>query len=300
MSAKASERESYAPEEVVVAYHERTKHHFHRFAASLGYMDWATQPDPFRRYAGADLVRLPLPKAGRPLPYWQLYAIGTVPPEPLSAGVGLPLLPVRTVSDGVEAIPRDDVVACARTPRAGISIRPRGMPFCPRSSGSATRPPCTTTLRGSTLSNGERFSTRSGGPSSSRPSLTDRSSWVCRRSIGGKPGSTVSARSGTASTMSDTRLPPCASRRQLSAGDWCSSTASGTASSLASLGLGRDEDFGEAEREEPELLALIAPELSSTRSTRLERGDGGGRWCALAGQGQHAEPRTQHRVACDR
>lgn len=71
-------------EEVVVAYHERTKHHFHRFAASLGYMDWATQPDPFRRYAGADLVRLPLPTAGRLLPYWQFYAIGTVPPEPLS------------------------------------------------------------------------------------------------------------------------------------------------------------------------------------------------------------------------
>ena len=73
-----------SPEQVVVAYHERTKHHFHRFAASLGYMDWATQPNPFRRYAGADLVRLPLPKAGRPLPYWQLYAMGTVPPEPLS------------------------------------------------------------------------------------------------------------------------------------------------------------------------------------------------------------------------
>ncbi|UUZ68430.1 hypothetical protein LP416_30575 [Polaromonas sp. P2-4] len=73
-----------SPEEGVVAYHERTKHHFHRYAASLGYMDWATQPDPFRRYAGADLVRLPLPKAGRPLPYWQLYASATVPPVPLS------------------------------------------------------------------------------------------------------------------------------------------------------------------------------------------------------------------------
>ncbi|WP_202813904.1 SagB/ThcOx family dehydrogenase [Thiobacillus denitrificans] len=71
-------------ETVVVAYHERTKHHFHRYAAALGYMDWATQPDPFRRYAGADLVRLPLPKAGCPLPYWQLYASATVPPVPLS------------------------------------------------------------------------------------------------------------------------------------------------------------------------------------------------------------------------
>ena len=73
-----------SPEEGVVAYHERTKHHFHRYAAAQGYMDWATQPDPFRRYAGADLVRLPLPKAGRPLPYWQLYVRETVPPAPLS------------------------------------------------------------------------------------------------------------------------------------------------------------------------------------------------------------------------
>ncbi len=71
-------------EEIVVAYHERTKHRFNRYAASLGYMDWATQPDPFRRYAGADLVHLPLPKAGRPLPYWQLYASAAVPTMPLS------------------------------------------------------------------------------------------------------------------------------------------------------------------------------------------------------------------------
>jgi SagB-type dehydrogenase family enzyme len=84
----ASPEDSFGPntssEEVVVAYHERTKHHFHRYAASPGYMDWATQPDPFRRYQGADLVRLPLPKPGGPLPYWQLYARGEVSSEPLS------------------------------------------------------------------------------------------------------------------------------------------------------------------------------------------------------------------------
>lgn len=71
-------------EEIVVAYHERTKHHVQRYAAALGYMDWATQPDPFRRYAGADLVRLPLPKAGKPLPYWKLYTSESMPPMPLS------------------------------------------------------------------------------------------------------------------------------------------------------------------------------------------------------------------------
>ena len=36
--------------ETVFTYHEQTKHHFHRYARSLGYMDWATQPHPFRHY----------------------------------------------------------------------------------------------------------------------------------------------------------------------------------------------------------------------------------------------------------
>ena len=69
-----------SPEAVVMAYHERTKHYFHRYAASPGYLDWATQPDPFRRYPGADLVQLLLPKKGHPLPYWQLYS-----PEPMAS-----------------------------------------------------------------------------------------------------------------------------------------------------------------------------------------------------------------------
>jgi SagB-type dehydrogenase family enzyme len=43
---------------MVHRYHDATKHHFHRFARSLGYLDWATQPDPFRRYVGAPEVAL--------------------------------------------------------------------------------------------------------------------------------------------------------------------------------------------------------------------------------------------------
>jgi SagB-type dehydrogenase family enzyme len=72
------------PEEVVVAYHERTKHHYHRYAASPGHMDWATQPNPFRRYEGAQLVRLPLSDAARTLSYWQMYVPDSVAPMPLS------------------------------------------------------------------------------------------------------------------------------------------------------------------------------------------------------------------------
>ena len=81
--ASSADRDLSA-EQVVVAYHERTKHHYHRYAASLGYMDWAKQPDPFRRYDGAPLVRLPLPEEGRALPFWQLYVADNVVPAPLS------------------------------------------------------------------------------------------------------------------------------------------------------------------------------------------------------------------------
>jgi SagB-type dehydrogenase family enzyme len=72
-----------AAHETVIAYHERTKHHVHRFAASPGYLDWDTQPDPFRRYEGADLARLPLPPPAPSVAYWQLYLPGAVAPQPL-------------------------------------------------------------------------------------------------------------------------------------------------------------------------------------------------------------------------
>jgi len=73
-----------SPAEIVVAYHERTKHQLRRYARSLGYMDWENQPDPFRRYEGAPVVRLPLAQTAHPLPYWRLYVPELVAPEPLS------------------------------------------------------------------------------------------------------------------------------------------------------------------------------------------------------------------------
>src|SRR6266853_1674155 len=84
VSPDRSQASSLSAEELVVAYHERTKHHYHRFAASVGYMDWATQPDPFRRYEGASLVRLPFPEMGQARPYWQLYVADSMEPAPLS------------------------------------------------------------------------------------------------------------------------------------------------------------------------------------------------------------------------
>ena len=73
--------------EAVMRYHERTKHHLNRFAPGPGQLDWANQPDPFRRYAGARLTRLPILKADEePLSpaYESLYAPGAVASAPLS------------------------------------------------------------------------------------------------------------------------------------------------------------------------------------------------------------------------
>ena len=61
-AATSTERLSTDPVDRVIAYHVRTKHHFNRYARSLGYLDWANQPNPFRRFDGAELVRLPLLK----------------------------------------------------------------------------------------------------------------------------------------------------------------------------------------------------------------------------------------------
>jgi len=56
----AAESASADPVDRVIRYHVQTKHHFNRYARALGYLDWANQPDPFRRFEGAPLVSLPL------------------------------------------------------------------------------------------------------------------------------------------------------------------------------------------------------------------------------------------------
>lgn len=50
------------PVDLVIRYHIQTKHRFNRYARSLGFLDWANQPDPFRRFEGAELIFLPLLK----------------------------------------------------------------------------------------------------------------------------------------------------------------------------------------------------------------------------------------------
>ncbi len=72
--------------EEVIEYHQTTKHSFQRYARGPGYLDWATQPDPFRRYHDAQLIRLDRDTSELPDPlYDEVYAWGRIPAAPFNA-----------------------------------------------------------------------------------------------------------------------------------------------------------------------------------------------------------------------
>jgi SagB-type dehydrogenase family enzyme len=68
--------------DTIFAYHQATKHQYSRFADGPGHLDWATQPDPFRRYVGAPLIKLARVPPGDKPPYAAGFFIGHVPPAP--------------------------------------------------------------------------------------------------------------------------------------------------------------------------------------------------------------------------
>lgn len=83
----AVEPVSSDPVDQVIRYHIQTKHHFNRYARSMGFLDWANQPDPFRRFAGTELIPLPLLKpdeAPTSPAYDAIYRQGAVPSQPVT------------------------------------------------------------------------------------------------------------------------------------------------------------------------------------------------------------------------
>ena len=87
MNSESTLFETPPPLDQVNQYHQRTKHQFNRYARSLGYLDWANQPNPFRRFDGAPVVPLPLlsldDEPASP-PYDSLFAPGSVPSQPVT------------------------------------------------------------------------------------------------------------------------------------------------------------------------------------------------------------------------
>ena len=75
------------PDEIsqVAAYHQATKHSYHRSARGPGHLDWNNQPDPFRRYCGAELIYLPAIVRDASPPYHRIFQPRSIPSVPVTA-----------------------------------------------------------------------------------------------------------------------------------------------------------------------------------------------------------------------
>ena len=272
------------PEKVVVAYHERTKHHFHRYAASPGYMDWATQPDPFRRYQGAELVRLPLAKPGRPLPYWQLYALGDVSSERLSLE-SISLFFRYALSLTAWKRFRDTTWSLRANPSSGNLHPTEGYAVLPAIDRLGDAPavyhyaPKEHALERRVILDAKAWSELCAP-------FPEGSFLVCLSSVHWREAWKYGERAfrycqhDAGHALATLRIAAAALGWGLVLLDGISDRA------IAALfGLSRGDDYGTAEREEPELLALVTPGLPSTSPRHLSgltAGSVGAQWYGRA------------------
>lgn len=242
--------------ETVVAYHERTKHHFQRFAASLGYLDWATQPNPFRRYEGADVVPLPMPQAGPALRYWQIYVVGMVPPEPLSlASISL----FFRYALSLTAWKRfgESVWSLRANPSSGNLHPTEGYAVLPGMEGLGDAPavyhyaPREHALERRAILTSQRFCELV-MPLPRQSFLVGLSSVLWREAWKYGERAFRYCQHDVGHALAAFRVAAAALGWKLVLLD---NAADGDVSSV--LGLDREEDFGSAEREEPELLAVV-------------------------------------------
>ena len=273
-------------EETVVAYHERTKHHYGRFAASIGYMDWATQPNPFRRYDGASLIRLPLPQEGRALPYWQLYVTNPVDPAPLSIDsislffrYALSLTAWKRVHNTTWSL-RANPSSGNLHPTEGYALLPALSAIHDRSGVYHYAPKEHALERRADLAPSVWAALMAAFPEGSflvgLSSIHWREAWkygerafrYCQHDVGHALGTMRFAAAALGWTL-------------------CFLDRAGDAAVSELLGLDRDADYAGAEREHPELLALVVPEdWARPRGLQLPeegvRQVGAARWYGMA------------------
>ncbi|MEO6202428.1 MAG: SagB/ThcOx family dehydrogenase [Nitrospirales bacterium] len=87
MKTDIAQQETKTALDRIKHYHEQTKHEFNRYARSLGHLDWANQPNPFRRFEGAPLIALPhLTLDEDPLSpaYESLFHPHSIPSQPIT------------------------------------------------------------------------------------------------------------------------------------------------------------------------------------------------------------------------
>lgn len=67
-----------------IQYHEATKHHYNRYAQSSGYLDWESQPNPFRFYEGVQPIKLPFAETAQDAEHMALYEKSGNPVQPFT------------------------------------------------------------------------------------------------------------------------------------------------------------------------------------------------------------------------
>ncbi len=80
--ATAAATQARSAAEVALAYHARTKHRIERYAAGPETLDWDTQPNPFREFAGCPRTALSLAAKQLGTAFAQVCVPGSVVPAP--------------------------------------------------------------------------------------------------------------------------------------------------------------------------------------------------------------------------
>lgn len=76
--------------DVVIQYHQRTKHQLNAYAKGPESLDWDDQPNPFRRFSGCETVKLPQPGTELACLFGELDQPETIKTQPLTlANLGL-------------------------------------------------------------------------------------------------------------------------------------------------------------------------------------------------------------------
>jgi len=277
---------------MVYRYHDGTKHHFQRFARSLGYLDWASQPRPFRGFAEAPIFPLyPAPGVASDgyapeRSTFDQVCEREIPPAPVSAAaigdvlrhaLGLSAWKVFKASRWALRVnpssgnlhPTEAYVVCGAV--AGLAGRPAVYHYAPDRHALELR--CEFDDDGWRGAVGEREDV----VLVALTSIHWREAWkygerafrYCQHDLGHAIAA-VSIAAGLAGWRA--ALLPAWSQRAIA----------------AATGIGRDEDFVEAEREEPACIVALtgaAPlECSRDAAERLAAAIARGQWSGRASQ----------------